>query len=135
MHEWALAEAVVEAVKQNIEEADPKDVESVIVLFGELQDVNSEIFQSGLKSIIEDTPFEHTSFIIEVEPASFRCNVCSREWTLQSFPNLTKDERESIHFLPEAAHVYMHCPECGSPDFIIAKGLGVTIKSIEIVKR
>jgi len=134
MHEWALAEAVLEAVKENIKGENPKNVEKVTVLFGELQDVDPDIFQSGLENLTKDTPFQDTVFSIETEPALFRCNVCEKEWTLKSFPHLTEDERESIHFLPEAAHVYMQCPQCGSPDFLISKGRGVTVKSINILK-
>ena len=30
---------------------------------------------------------------------------------------LEKDESEAIHFLPELAHTFIRCPQCGGPDF------------------
>jgi hydrogenase nickel incorporation protein HypA/HybF len=41
-------------------------------------------------------------------------------------------EREAVHFLPEAAHAYLRCPRCGSVDFDVAAGRGVSIVSIEL---
>ena len=45
---------------------------------------------------------------------------------------MTEETREAIHFLPEAAHAFVRCPSCGSPDFAVSKGRGVSIKSIDI---
>ncbi len=134
MHEWALAEAVLETVRQNTGEQDLKNVKVVNVLFGELQDVDPEIFESGLAQLLEDYPFDIDVFHMHIEEASFLCNRCGSSFTLKAFPNLGEDERESIHFLPEAAHVYLQCPDCGSADFKVVKGRGVTIQSIEIEK-
>jgi hydrogenase nickel incorporation protein HypA/HybF len=41
------------------------------------------------------------------------------------------DEAEAIHFIPEVAFVHARCPKCGSPDFEILKGRGVSIASIK----
>ena len=134
MHEWALAEAVLETVRQNVDEQDLKNVKSVNLHFGELQDVDPEIFESGLTQLLEDYPFDIDVFHMHMEEASFLCNRCGSSFTLKAFPYLAEDERESIHFLPEAAHVYLKCPDCGSADFRVEKGRGVTIQSIDIEK-
>lgn len=130
MHEWALAEAVIESVKENIGERKIEEVRKVIVLFGELQNVDPEIFKSGIEMLLENSPLKKEVFVMEIEKAEFFCNVCSDLWTLDAFPNLSEDELEAIHFMPESSHVYICCPKCGSPDFRISKGRGVSIKSI-----
>ncbi|MDR0318462.1 MAG: hydrogenase maturation nickel metallochaperone HypA, partial [Nitrososphaerota archaeon] len=41
---------------------------------------------------------------------------------------------EAIHFVPEAAHTFIKCPKCGSPDFEITSGRGIWLDSIQGVK-
>jgi Zn finger protein HypA/HybF involved in hydrogenase expression len=38
---------------------------------------------------------------------------------------------EAIHFIPELSHAFVRCPECGSPDFIILAGRGITLERVE----
>ena len=133
MHEWALAESVLESVKNHLnEQKQGKDfqVKSVNILFGELQEIDEEIFRSGLNILLADYPFDEDVIHIESDPALFGCNFCKKEWALQNQAGLSEDEREAIHFLPEAAHVFIRCPGCGSPDFRVIKGRGVSIASI-----
>jgi len=42
-----------------------------------------------------------------------------------------EDESEAIHFIPEVAFVHARCPKCGSPDFEIMTGRGVSITLIK----
>lgn len=133
MHEWALAEAVLESVNNHLneqEEGKRFQVQSVNILFGELQEIDEEIFRSGLNTRLADYPFNEDVIHIKSDPALFSCNFCRKEWALQDQENLSEDEREAIHFLPEAAHVFIRCPGCGSPDFRVIKGRGVSIASI-----
>jgi hydrogenase nickel incorporation protein HypA/HybF len=44
---------------------------------------------------------------------------------------LSEDDSESIHFIPEIAFAHFRCPKCGSPDFEIVTGRGVSILSIK----
>jgi hydrogenase nickel incorporation protein HypA/HybF len=48
--------------------------------------------------------------------------------------SLDEEAREAIHFLPEAAHAYIRCPKCGSPDFEILSGRGVWLESVRGLK-
>ena len=130
MHEWALAEAVISTVDKVYRENGRKTVQSVNVLLGEIQSIDLEIFNEGLKTILADYPFEPEIFHFQTEKAAFRCNYCRKEWLLGDHPDCGEEEREAIHFLPEAAHVYMRCPFCDSPDFKLMKGRGVSIESI-----
>jgi hydrogenase nickel incorporation protein HypA/HybF len=126
MHEWALAEAVVESVRAH---AGGRRVRRVVLRFGELQQVDREIFVFALGHLGDDTPAE--IYEIETEPAELACNACAARWALDAGAGLTPGQKEAIHFLPEAAKVYIRCPQCGSPDFRVDKGRGVTIDVIE----
>ena len=80
--------------------------------------------------MLADYPFNEDVIHIESDPALFGCNFCKKEWALEEQEGLSEDQREAIHFLPEAAHVFIRCPGCGSPDFRVIKGRGVSIASI-----
>jgi len=126
MHEWALAEAVLESVREH---AAGRAVLRVVLRFGELQQIDREIFLFALRELGEGTPAD--LFEIETEPAELACNACGTLWSLDEASGLSVAQKEAIHFLPEAAKVYIRCPGCGSPDFRIEKGRGVTIDTIE----
>ena len=132
MHEWALAEAVVSSVDRIIQEHEGRRVLEVRVRVGELQRIEMDVFRQGLSIHLEERPYGFEVFHFETDKASFRCNRCAREWLLEDVPDLGEDELEAIHFLPEAAHVYLRCPECGSPDFQLTAGRGVRIASVDL---
>ena len=98
---------------------------------GTWQESNS--YKNFLPNIINHSFTSSNSEIQTLlEKASFRCNHCQKGWLLEQHSELGEEEREAIHFLPEAAHVYMRCPFCGSPDFGLEKGRGVSIQSVEL---
>jgi hydrogenase nickel incorporation protein HypA/HybF len=132
MHEWALAEAVVATVEKIRRENDGRPVLSVRLRFGELQNVDLEAFRAGLSSALQGLPYEAEAFQFLEEPAGLRCRACGRLWPLAGTPGLGELEREAIHFLPESAHAYLRCPDCGSPDFEVAAGRGVSIEAVEL---
>ncbi len=132
MHEWALADAVLEAASAALAGRSPACLRTVTVLLGELQAVEREIFDTALETLLAERPFRQARFSIETVPAGFSCTACGREWTLAAAPGLDEHAREAIHFLPEAANAYMRCPTCGSPDFRLVQGRGVSIKEIGV---
>ncbi len=130
MHEWALAESVVETVKKHAAEHASARVVSVTLLFGELQKIDPDIFLSGLEMLLQKEAFQADAFHLETEEASFRCRACETEFRYADLPAIGGEEKEAIHFVPELAHTYIRCPGCGSPDFEVARGRGVTIREI-----
>jgi len=135
MHEWALADAVVEAAEAALGDRDPSCLRGVTVLIGELQAIDHEIFTFALETILADKHYPPGVFRLETEKASFRCESCGKEWDLHGAPDLSAEQREAIHFLPESAHAFLRCPACGSPDYRLQKGRGVSISSLEVVDR
>jgi hydrogenase nickel incorporation protein HypA/HybF len=134
MHEWALAEAVAATVDRVLREHRGARLLAVTVRIGELQRIEREVFEQGLEACLQDRPYGPELFRYEIEEASFRCNLCGREWPLGSVAGLGQEELEAIHFLPETAHVYLRCPECGSPDFRLHSGRGIGVASIDLAE-
>ncbi|MGA2762853.1 MAG: hydrogenase nickel incorporation protein HypA [Spirochaetia bacterium] len=135
MHEWALADAVVEAAAAALGNRDPSCLRGVTVQIGELQAIDREIFTFALETILSEKPLSSGIFHLETEKATFRCVACGREWGLEESQGITDEEREAIHFLPEAAHAFVRCPACASPDYRVEKGRGVRISALELANR
>jgi hydrogenase nickel incorporation protein HypA/HybF len=135
MHEWALADAVIEATSSALAGRDPSCLKGVNVLIGELQAIDREIFDFALKTMLEEKPFRGAVYGIHTEAAAFHCEKCGKEWALSETKDLTEETREAIHFLPEAAHAFVRCPACASPDYRIVRGRGVSIASIDLLDR
>ncbi len=131
VHEWALAEGVIEVVKAEAEKRSAKAVGIVTVVLGELQAIDEEIFLFALRELSKQLPFQVKDFRLEKERCTFRCRNCGASWNLDEL-QLNEEIREAIHFVPEAVYAYVRCPKCGSVDFEIVKGRGVYVKSIQI---
>ena len=133
MHEWALAEAVVATVEKTAQKEKLSTITDVVILLGELQQIEQEIFEFALKELIatQFSQLKKAKIVIETEKSTFTCRNCGHGWSFDEMKNkVTKDEAEAVHFVPEVALVHMRCPSCGSPDFDIIKGRGVSIAKI-----
>ena len=133
MHEWALADAVVTSALKVAENENLKEISEIIIKIGELQTIDNEIFNFALKEVMQPQKIllENTKIKIKSEKAILQCKVCKYKWLFKdAVKNLSEDETESLHFIPETAHVYLRCPECNSPDFEIIQGRGIWIDSI-----
>jgi hydrogenase nickel incorporation protein HypA/HybF len=134
MHEWALADAVVTAIRGTLGDKEPSSLRSVRILIGELQAVDREIFSFGLSTLLVPFGIAPQAIVLETEKAELACRACGRRWSLAEDSAVTEDQREAIHFLPEAAHAFIRCPGCGSADFSVEKGRGVSIAAIELAE-
>jgi len=134
MHEWALAEGIISTALHVAEGEKWGQITRIHIKMGELQQVDIELFELALKQIREpQSPMVMKAKIeLEEEKAILKCRGCGREWAFSdALQQLDEEERESIHFVPEIAHVYITCPRCESPDFEFVKGRGVWLDSIE----
>ncbi len=133
MHEWALAEGIIATVIEYGKRNNAHEIGKVVVVLGELQDIEQEIVEFALNEMKKDTIAENAEFLFEEEKAKFKCRNCGYEWYLKdSDKALTKDIREDIHFVPEVVHSFLQCPRCGSRDFEVVSGRGIYIKEIEV---
>jgi hydrogenase nickel incorporation protein HypA/HybF len=131
LHEWALAESVVNTVVKYKAEKKLITINKVLIKVGKLQQIELDIFNSALSDISELKNI-NCEFVVEEENVSFKCRICCREWDFErGVEKLDKDESEYVHFIPDVIRVYSKCPICGSPDFEVLKGRGVWIEYIE----
>lgn len=133
MHEWALAEAVVSTAVKIANKEKIKQVTVIRIKVGELQQMDKEIFEFALKEISQPARelLEKAKIEIETEKGVLRCRVCGCEWDFDSSKeDLNDEDFESIHFVPELAHIFIKCPKCKSPDFEVINGRSIWIDSI-----
>ena len=134
MHEWALAESIISAATEAAEKEKLKKITEIKIKIGELQQIEKDIFEFALDQIIKDSDkkIKDVKIKIDIEKSKLKCKNCEKVWSFNDMKKkLNKGESESIHFIPEVALVYFRCPNCGSPDFEIISGRGVTISSIK----
>ncbi|AFH42263.1 hydrogenase maturation nickel metallochaperone HypA [Fervidicoccus fontis] len=120
MHEIAIAQGIIEAIK---EKAFHEKISEVKVLFGELQNIDINIVMNYVTMTLESLNIK-VKLSYEIREARFKCNKCGYEWSLSDV-SLSEDEREMIHFMPEAVHTVVSCPNCKSSDFEVLDGKNV----------
>ncbi len=125
VHEWALAQAVVREIVSLVS-GEKKGVVVEVVL-GELQSVDEEAFSFALNTLLVEEGIKGVEVKLVREDAAFRCRRCGFEWSLES-ASLSDEEREAIHFVPEAVHSIVRCPKCGSRDYDVVRGRGVKVR-------
>jgi hydrogenase nickel incorporation protein HypA/HybF len=134
MHELALAEAVIHAALETAEREGLSALDRIEVRLGELQRIQRETFEFALSEVMPaaEPRLAATRIQVEVEPTRLRCRSCGERFAPS--PETGPQEAvasEAIHFIPELAHAFLRCPGCGSPDFEIVEGRGVSIHAIE----
>lgn len=132
MHEWALAEAILATATQIAEKEHLKEITEVTIRIGELQDVEKEILRFALGEIKSDL-FKNAKFRMLKAKTQLKCRACTTTWQFKK-EKLDRATAEAIHFVPEAAHTFIKCPKCGSPDFEIVTGRGVWLDNIKGAK-
>jgi len=134
VHEWALAEGVVETALELSEKEGFARITRIVLRIGELQRIGTEGFRAALETVMppENPRLAAVEVVLEVEPAGFECRRCGRAFGLVDCGgNLDEDQSEAIHFIPELAHAFIRCPACESPDFEVTRGRGVWLQTLE----
>ncbi|MCK5112109.1 MAG: hydrogenase nickel incorporation protein HypA [Thermoplasmatales archaeon] len=134
MHEWALAESIITAALEAAEKEHLKTITEIKIGIGELQQIEQDIFEFALNEIIKahGKKLKNVKISIETEESTLKCKICGHTWSFSDMmKKLNEEESEAIHFIPEVAFVHTRCPKCGSPDFEIITGRGVSIISIK----
>lgn len=134
MHEWALAESIITTAIEAAEKEKLKTIKEIKIQIGELQQIEQDIFEFALNEIskVQDEKLKNVKIKIETIKSTLTCKNCEHTWSFSDMKKkLNEDEGEAIHFIPEVAFVHTRCPKCGSPDFEITTGRGVSISSIK----
>jgi len=134
MHEWALAESILTTVVEESKKEKMKKIKEIKIALGELQQIEKDIFKFALDEIIKEQGgiLKNVKIIIKTEKSMLKCKNCENSWSFSEIKKkINEDDSESIHFIPETAIVHTRCPKCGSPDFEIITGRGVSITQIK----
>ena len=133
MHEWALAEGVLDTALNVATERGMRRLDKIVVRIGQLQQIQKEVFAQSLEQVLpDDERVNAAAFELVEEAAALRCRACGHEFALgTALEKLDHDETEAIHFVPDLASAWIHCPQCDSPDFAVSRGRGVWIETIE----
>lgn len=134
MHEWALAEAIVKLIEHRALEDGVNRLNCIEIVLGKLQQIDEEIFLYAFKELLNVLKNEKNIEVVEYrlarEDPEFKCNRCGLTWSFDT-NTVSSDELEMIHFIPETIHSFVSCPHCGSHDFEITRGRGISIRIIE----
>ena len=137
MHELALADSVVKAALHAADEAGLAQIGRVVVKVGELQQIEKDLFEFSLTSVIpaNEPRLAETEFDVAEEQVRFQCRSCGTEYGRDEANLSGDDSGEAVHFIPELSHAFARCPSCGSPDFDITRGRGITLERIEGIEK
>jgi len=133
MHEWALAESVVLTAEKFAKEQGFSEIKKITIKLGDLQQIDKNIFRFAIKEMFgtQRLLLKNAKIKFQSEKAFLKCRKCGNAWTFaRNVKKLKASNLEAIHFVPEAAHAYMHCSRCNSADFEIVQGRGVWLDSI-----
>jgi len=137
MHEWSLAEAVVKAVFDLIEQRGASRVSELEVVYGELMSLDSELMAEAIRELSAGSPLEGAEIRIIEEPARIRCRSCGSEFSLSEIeiggPKIFEEghgQEHLLHFLPDLAPALLRCPGCGSSDLEVDSGGSLRISKV-----
>jgi hydrogenase nickel incorporation protein HypA/HybF len=130
VHEWALAEAIVNYVLSEANRRGARGAEKIVLRLGILQSIDREILDFSLRELFKMNNFSVKEIKYVEEPVKLRCRRCGYEWSI-NVDELDEAIRESIHFVPETVYSFFKCPRCGSRDFEIVSGRGIRIEEIK----
>lgn len=134
MHEFALAEAVIDAALQAADREGVAEITRIVVRLGALQNVEPEVFRFALREVLpaSEPRLAGAAITVEAEAARFRCRPCGRAFGLDEAGDRGAAEAaEAMHLIPELAHAFLRCPDCRSPDFEVIEGRGLSIAVLE----
>lgn len=132
MHEWALADAIVNSSLKLAKDKGLPKVNEIFIRIGEVNNIDIDAFNFALSEIMKGTILENSKIIFNEIQANLKCNNCGFIFNYKNeFDKLSEDEKESIHFIPETVHIYIRCPNCGSVDFDFIEGRGIFLEDIK----
>lgn len=141
LHEWSLAEAILESLKSIAKQENTERLMEVEICYGEMMGLEPEILKFALEELSKGANIGNPRFLLSEEKASFRCNSCGYRWNFEEAnKQLSEDlgileeptgEKESpLHFIPDLAQALIKCPKCGSRDFEVESGRVVKIARV-----
>jgi hydrogenase nickel incorporation protein HypA/HybF len=111
MHELSICENLVEIVREEMDKAGLKKLNSVRVKVGEFTNLVPDALQFCFEIATQETPFEGAVLEVELVPTIAFCNACQEEFHV-----------EGVLFI---------CPKCHGGDVDLRSGRDMSIESID----
>ena len=121
MHEFSMAQGILNAVLETAEENDANKVTDIVIQIGKLAMLNPEQVKFMLSVLVEDTIVQDANIILEDIDVEIKCYNCEYEGV--------GNVDDSDHYAP-----MILCPKCESHRVNVINGKDVTVKSISIEK-
>lgn len=112
MHEMSIALNIMKIAKEEMERANGKGIDRILISVGKLSGVVAESLKFALDVSKKDGPLLNSKIIIEEVPAKMKCLNCDHEF--------------------EADDFYVTCPNCNTYKLKALSGKELLVKSITI---
>ena len=131
MHELSLVNGILQAVEETAKETGGT-VKSFKVGVGELAQFDLRLVRQLLEDSRRGTSLQGVEVAIQIDQSKIRCMSCGMEWNFRQLSGqMSGEEKEMVHFLPELLNSFAKCPSCSKSFFEIEEGRSVRL--IEVV--
>ena len=110
MHELSLSQAIIERIRQSMDEGDR--VLEIAMTVGRLSCVNPASLEFCLEALMEQADMGSPEIVIERTPALLRCRECGAEF--------------------ETEDMYTPCPECGAMAREVLSGRDLVVDYVRV---
>ena len=132
LHELSLVQGIIRAVEDEARERGGK-VRSFKVRVGELAQFDIKLVRELLRELRQGTPLQSARVKVEPERAKVRCLSCNSRWSFNAVAGqMSADEKEVVHFLPDLFSCYFKCPSCSKSYFEIEEGRSVRVAEVTL---
>lgn len=112
MHEYSIVQALLNQCESIATEHQAQKIAKVTVKIGKMSGVEPHLLEIAFDTFKESTVCEGAEFIMNIQPLTIRCNLCSAE-----------SELDEIAYC---------CPECESLDVSVVDGEDMFLMSLEM---
>jgi hydrogenase nickel incorporation protein HypA/HybF len=140
MHEFGMAQSIVEYALSEAEGKKAARVAEIQVDVGELTMIDRRVLSRALRLLLTGPKLEGCKVLVRKKGVKFVCRRCeglsSMEEAMKQLRDVPEellvrepDSREvPLHFLPSLYPAFVHCPKCGSADLEVKEGEDVSIR-------
>jgi len=130
MHELTLVQGILDSVNESSSREDRR-VARYTVGVGELAQFDVRLLRKLFRDLSKNTTLEGAKVSFVREKARLRCLGCERTMSFGDLSGqLSQQEKEMVHFLPELLNSCAKCPSCSRSYFEIDAGRSVRIVEI-----
>jgi hydrogenase nickel incorporation protein HypA/HybF len=139
MHEFSIAQSLVESVISEAKKNNAKKVLVIEIWIAELMQLDKDIFVNLVSSLLTGPVLSSAHLEVKTEKAAFTCRKCGRSWGMDEAKKQLQEIEKGLlikepdgvdpplHFLPQLYPAFIHCPDCGSSDILLQDSGSVQI--------